>query len=169
MVKEGRFREDLYYRLNVVPIVIPALRDRHGDVPLLVRHFMKKYGEGRDLDVTPDVVAAMERHTWPGNVRELEHAVERAIALVGPARHLEAKHLVPEQSAAASAAHADAHGPEELGTLRKVVEDAEREHIRRVLKVTGNHRAQAAAILGISRKNLWEKLKLHDLDAGDEG
>jgi two-component system NtrC family response regulator len=170
MVKEGRFREDLYYRLNVVPVVIPALRDRRGDVPLLVRHFIRKYAGGRDLDVTPETLAAMDRHRWPGNVRELEHAVERAIALAGAAKHLDAKYLIPDADPARAGAPAnDGRAPAELGTLRKIVEDAEREHIKRVLKVTGNHRAQAAAILGISRKNLWEKLKLHDLDAGDEG
>jgi two-component system, NtrC family, response regulator AtoC len=79
---------------------------------------------------------------------------------------LKAEHLVPAPGKAA-AGH-DPQRTEDLGTLRKVVDDAEREHLRRVLKLTNNHRAQAAAILGISRKNLWEKLKTHQLDPGDE-
>jgi DNA-binding NtrC family response regulator len=166
MVQESKFREDLYYRLNVVTIVIPALRDRRGDIPLLVRHFVKKYGEGRDFEVAPEVLAEMERHQWPGNVRELEHAVERAIALSGGNKQLKAEHLVP--AAGKVSTGPDAHRVEDLGTLRKVVDDAEREHLRRVLKLTNNHRAPAAAILGISRKNLWEKLKMHQLDPGEE-
>jgi DNA-binding NtrC family response regulator len=166
MVQESKFRQDLYYRLNVVTIVIPALRDRRGDIPLLVRHFVKKYGERREFEVAPEVLAEMERHQWPGNVRELEHAVERAIALSGGNKQLKSEHLVP--ASGKPPAGADAHRAEDLGTLRKVVDDAEREHLRRVLKLTNNHRAQAAAILGISRKNLWEKLKMHQLDPGDE-
>jgi DNA-binding NtrC family response regulator len=168
MVKEGKFREDLYYRLNVVTIVIPALKDRRGDVPLLARHFIRKYGPPREFEVTPEGFAAMERHVWPGNVRELEHAIERAIALSGGARQLKPEHLVPDPEHTRAGSGADPSGPEDLGTLRKVVEDAEKEHLRKVLKLTGNHRAQAAAILGISRKNLWEKLKMHHFDAGDE-
>jgi DNA-binding NtrC family response regulator len=170
MVKEGRFREDLYYRLNVVPIVIPALRERRGDIPLLVRHFIRKFAPGRDLRVSAEVLAAMESHAWPGNVRELEHAVERAIALSGGAAELKAEHLVPD-SAHLKTSAGEPRMAEDAGPLKKVVEDAERDHIRRVLRLTANHKAQAAAILGISRKNLWEKLKLHHLDdgGGDEG
>jgi DNA-binding NtrC family response regulator len=166
MVREGKFREDLYYRLNVVTIVIPTLKDRAGDIPLLARHFMRKFGEGRDLDIAPDVVAAMERYPWPGNVRELEHAIERAVALSGGARSLKAEHLLPGLARAAGAA--EAPRPDDVGSLRSVVEQAEREHLKRVLKLTGNRRAQAAAILGISRKNLWEKLRFHGIEAGEE-
>jgi DNA-binding NtrC family response regulator len=167
LVKEGKFREDLYYRLNVVTIVIPALKDRGGDIALLARHFMRKFGEGRDLEIAPDVLAAMERYAWPGNVRELEHSVERAVALSGGARVLKPEHLLPD-GARAGAPGQEPAPRDELGPLRKVVEHAEREHLKRVLKLTGNHRAQAAAILGISRKNLWEKLRLHGIDAGGD-
>jgi DNA-binding NtrC family response regulator len=166
MVAEGRFREDLYYRLNVVTIVIPALKARAGDIPLLARHFMRKFGDGRELGIEPEVVAAMERYPWPGNVRELEHAVERAVALSGGARVLKAEHLLPPS--ALGVAGSDSAPDAEVVSLRKVVEQAEREHLRRVLKLTGNRRAQAAAILGISRKNLWEKLRFHGIDAGEE-
>jgi DNA-binding NtrC family response regulator len=166
MVKEGKFREDLYYRLNVVTIVIPALRDRAGDIPLLARHFMRKFGEGRDLEIAPDVLAAMERYSWPGNVRELEHAIERGVALSGGARTLKPEHLIPDL--ARSGGGSNEVPPEDAGSLRKVVEQAEREHLKRVLKLTGNRRAQAAAILGISRKNLWEKLRLHGIDSEDD-
>ena len=168
MVKEQKFREDLYYRLNVVTIVIPALRDRRGDIPLLVRHFMRKYGEGRDLRGG----ARGARRRWSGTRGPATSASSSTRSSArsrcrAAATQLKAEHLVPagrkRRPRGATAAE-----PEDLGTLRKVVEDAEREHLRRVLKLTGNHRAQAAAILGISRKNLWEKLKFHQLDAGDE-
>jgi DNA-binding NtrC family response regulator len=164
LVKEGKFRDDLFYRLNVVPIKLPPLRDRKGDLPLLVAHFVKKHGQGRDYEVKPDVLEAMEHYSWPGNVRELEHAVERAIALSGSSRILKREHLV-ERSPLFKQAPPP---PDGLRTLREIVEDAEKRHLREVLKLVGNHRAQAAQVLGISRKNLWEKLKGYGIEDGDD-
>lgn len=159
LVREGKFREDLYYRLNVVPIQLPPLRERKGDVPLLTRHFIDKYGGGREHDVKAEVMAAMETYLWPGNVRELEHAVERAIALSGNAKWLQREHLVERSPLHKMAVNV----PTRIRHLKEVVEDAEREHIKEVLAITANHRAQAASLLGISRKNLWEKMKLYDI------
>ncbi len=82
-VEDGEFREDLYYRLNVVPVDLPPLRDREGDIPLLAEHFLKKYGKGRDFEIPAEVIAELCAYRWPGNVRELENAVERAVALAG--------------------------------------------------------------------------------------
>ena len=163
-VREGRFRDDLFYRLNVVPVRLPPLRERKGDLALLVAHFVKKFGGGREYEVKDDVLEAMEEYSWPGNVRELEHAVERAIALAGGARLLKREHLVERSPLFKQAARP----PGGLRPLRDVVEDAERRHLKEVLKLVGNHRAQAAHVLGISRKNLWEKLKAYGIADGED-
>ncbi len=163
-VREGKFREDLYYRLNVVPLLLPALRERKGDIALLVHHFVKKYAGDRDYEVKPETLELMDQYSWPGNVRELEHAVERAIALAGQSRILKREHLVEMSPNFKQAVKA----PDKLRPLKEVVEEAEIEHLRYVLKMTGNHRAQAASVLGISRKNLWEKLRLYGIADGEE-
>jgi len=164
LVTDGRFREDLSYRLNVVPLNLPPLRDRTGDIPLLAQHFIQKFGGGRDFQVKSEVMDAMEGYYWPGNVRELEHAIERAIALAGSATFLKREHLVER-----SPDHKMAHKvPSKVLTLKEAVEDTETEHIKEVLKLTANHKAQAASILGISRKNLWEKMRLYGIDGPDD-
>jgi two-component system NtrC family response regulator len=164
LVRQGRFREDLFYRLNVVPLRLPPLRERTGDVPLLARHFIARYGQGRAYEVKPEVLEAMEAYYWPGNVRELEHAIERAIALAGHATFLKKEHLVERSPRHKLALQV----PERIRTLREVAEEAEREHIQEVLKITGDHRAQAASILGISRKNLWEKMKFYGIGGPED-
>jgi DNA-binding NtrC family response regulator len=163
-VREGKFRDDLFYRLNVVPVRLPPLRDRKGDLPLIAAHFVKKYCGGREYEIKPETYEAMEEYAWPGNVRELEHAVERAIALSGGARVLKREHLVERSPLFKQAPRP----PGGLRPLREVVEDAEKRHLREVLKLVGNHRAQAAQVLGISRKNLWEKLKAYGIEDGDD-
>ena len=160
MVAERRFREDLFYRLNVVPLQLPPLRDRSGDIPLLTQHFIAKFSGGRAYEIKPDVMDAMEAYYWPGNVRELEHAIERAIALAGNATFLKREHLVERSPVHKMALQV----PRKIKGLKDVVEEAETEHIKEVLKITANHKAQAASILGISRKNLWEKMKLYGID-----
>jgi len=161
LIVEKRFREDLYYRLNVVPILLPPLRERKDDIPLLVRHFIVLHSpEGRDYDVKPEVMESLMRYNWKGNVRELENAVERAIVLAGKARFLKKEHLlrlsdrfrcVPEVTAPTV-------------TLKEAVMREERRHIIEVLRQTSGHRAQAAMILGISRKSLWEKLRDYNIE-----
>ncbi|MEQ8764042.1 MAG: sigma-54 dependent transcriptional regulator [Planctomycetota bacterium] len=160
-IRDGTFREDLYYRLNVVPIELPPLRDRDGDIPLLVAHFSQLYGRGREFEVKPEILDQMATYSWPGNVRELENAVERAIALAGNAKFLKKEHLLRLSNAHKAALHVPETQQE---TLKEVVQRCEREHIQRTLKLTGNHKAQAAGILGISRKNLWEKMKEYGLE-----
>lgn len=163
-VQAGKFREDLYYRLNVVPLRLPPLRERHGDIPLLAQHFISKLSPHRAYEIKPDVMEAMETYYWPGNVRELEHAVERAIALAGNATFLKREHLVERSPTHKMAVMV----PKKIRPLREVVEDAESSHIREVLAITGDHRAQAASLLGISRKNLWEKMRLYGIDGAPE-
>jgi DNA-binding NtrC family response regulator len=163
-VDDGEFREDLYYRLNVVPIDLPPLREREGDIPLLVDHFCRRFADDEEFTVPAEVMAELCAYRWPGNVRELENAVERAIALAGP-DHVLTRELLLEgalRRRKKQGIENDAAGP--LLTLREVVRDAEERAIRRVLKATDGHRANTARILGISRKNLWEKMKEYGIE-----
>ncbi|MGC6487410.1 MAG: sigma-54-dependent transcriptional regulator [Planctomycetota bacterium] len=158
-VQAGKFREDLYYRLNVVPVQLPGLRDREGDVPLLVRHFVEKLGGGRRFTVKTDVLEAMSAYSWPGNVRELENRCAQAIALSGGATILKKEHLLPVDKSRRAALEP----PEHMPTLRAVLVEAERAHLEHVLRGVGGHRTKAASVLGISRKVLWEKLRDYDI------
>ena len=163
-VEDGEFREDLYYRLNVVPVDLPPLRERDGDVPLLVEHFCRRFGEGAEYTIPPEVMAELATYRWPGNVRELENAVERAIALCGPDRVLTRHALLEGALRRKRKGMADGEGDGPLLTLREVVRASEAEAIRRVLKATEGHRANAAKVLGISRKNLWEKMRDYKIE-----
>ena len=96
LVREGKFREDLFYRVNVVPIELPPLRERVGDVPLLAQHLVERHGAGRSYEIARGTMAMLERYPWPGNVRELENAVQRAIALAGSGGELKAQDLLPQ-------------------------------------------------------------------------
>jgi DNA-binding NtrC family response regulator len=160
LVRAGKFREDLYYRLNVVPVPLPPLRDRDGDLPLLVQHFVEKLGGGRLYTVKTDVLEAMSRYSWPGNVRELENHVAQAIAMAGGATVLKKEHLLPVDKTRRAALEP----PTALRSLREVMVEAERQHLEHVLKAVGGHRTKAASVLGISRKVLWEKLKDYSIE-----
>jgi DNA-binding NtrC family response regulator len=160
LVRAGRFREDLFHRLNVVKIRIPPLRERPEDIPLLVDHFIRACGRGREYAVAPEVLEALQAYAWPGNVRELQHAVERAIVLAGEERVLKREHLLrplnppgPETAPAGRPA-----------TLAETVAEAEARHIRQVLAYTRGHRGEASQILGITRKTLWEKLRQYGIE-----
>ncbi len=155
LVREQRFREDLYYRVHVVPLRLPPLREREGDVPLLVRHMIARHGGGRNYRVSRATMAALERYPWPGNVRELENAVQRAIALAGERDELAAEDLLPLDPRWRGATEV----AEEVRPLREVLREHEAAHIRRALEATGGHRSQTAELLGISRKVLWEKMR----------
>ncbi|HUR26596.1 MAG TPA: sigma 54-interacting transcriptional regulator, partial [Planctomycetota bacterium] len=154
-VRAGKFREDLYYRINVVPIALPPLRSREGDIPLLLEHFIARHGGGRRFEITPPTLATLARHAWPGNVRELENAVQRAIALAGNKDELSLADLVPLDPRW--------RGATEVSTvvrpLREVLREHEAAHIVRALEACGGHRSQTADLLGISRKVLWEKMR----------
>ncbi|MEM7202143.1 MAG: sigma-54 dependent transcriptional regulator [Planctomycetota bacterium] len=160
LVQAGKFREDLYYRLNVVPVVLPPLRGREGDVPLLVQHFVRKLGDSRPFTVKTDVLEAMSGYAWPGNVRELENHVAQAIAMAGTSTILKKEHLLPVDKTRRAALDP----PTKLESLREVMVQAEREHLKHVLKSVGGHRTKAASVLGISRKVLWEKLKDYGIE-----
>jgi len=154
LVEAGRFREDLYYRLNVVTIELPPLRDRAGDLPLLVEHFLAKHARaaGRAAPaLAPEAMEMLRRYPFPGNVRELEHAVERAVTLSHRAV------ILPEDLPDA----VRSHGPARLPSL----EEVERAHIERVLRETAGNRQAAAEILGIDRTTLWRKMKQYKLQS----
>lgn len=159
LVREGRFREDLYYRIQVVPIELPPLRLREGDVPGLFAHLLERHGGGRSYEVSRSAMSALERYPWPGNVRELENAVQRAVALAGDRKELALGDLLPRDSRWRDAVEVS----DEVDTLRDVMRGAERRHLERALEATGGHRSQTADLLGISRKVLWEKLRDHGL------
>jgi DNA-binding NtrC family response regulator len=155
LVREGSFREDLFYRINVIPIQLPPLRERQGDVPLLLNCMIERHGGGVDYRVGATTMRALERYPWPGNVRELENAVQRAIALAGDRKELERDLLIPVDSRWRGATET----PEEIRPLREVLRETEVAHIEHALEMTGGHRTQTAQFLGISRKVLWEKLR----------
>jgi DNA-binding NtrC family response regulator len=157
MMREKTFREDLYWRLNVVPISLPPLRERREDLPDLARHFLRRFAarDGKEIeDFAPEALRLLESYPWPGNVRELEHVVERAVALDRKGR-IDVEDL-PEALRRA--------GPRPHQTL----EELEREYIRRVLAETQGSRQQTAAILGIDRKTLYRKILRYGLEGESE-
>jgi len=170
LIAEGRFREDLYYRLNVLGVAIPPLRDRRSDLPLLVEHFLQTYSPpGQPLPtIAPRAWAVLSAHDFPGNVRELQHAVHHAVVLAR-GREIDLEHLPPElvgdaRAHASNGVDPDAH----LQPLGPAMRAFEREYLLRALRLSSGKRQVAADALGISRKNLWEKLRAHGItDAND--
>jgi DNA-binding NtrC family response regulator len=159
-VKAGRFREDLYFRINVVSIRLPPLRERPSDIPLLVDHFLAKYAarERRsDAGVAQAAMALLQRYAWPGNVRELENVIERALALSKDGVILPSD-LPPEIAHEAAAAASAATGGG-LVEDRPTLAELERRYIDLILRETGGNKKRAAEILGIDRRTLYRTLE----------
>ncbi len=156
-VEAGRFRADLFYRINVIRIILPPLRERMEDIPLLVRHFVEKYAPGRDVVVPEPTMAKLMSHTWPGNVRELENAVQRSLALS------HGKFLNIETGMAGSGD--DATGMFYRGELQKgrsvkeILDDIECRIIRETLAEQGGNRSRTAELLRVHRRYLYTKMK----------
>ncbi len=154
-IKEGKFREDLYYRLKVIQLELPPLRERKKDIPVLAGHFLKVYSQeaGRKIpELSPEALNLLLNYPWPGNVRELKNTMERAIVL-GKGGTILPEHLPTE-----------IHWPQKEVKGEKVaLADAEKEHILRVLEHTGWSKAKAASLLKISRPTLDRKLKLYQI------
>ncbi len=158
-IEEGNFREDLFYRLSVVPINLPPLRDRREDIPLLANHFLSKYSRKLKKEVrgiSDEAMQALIHYDWPGNIRELENAIERAVVLT-QAKLIEPSDLYYYGLTANSSGRADA------GTKERLC-DIEKEHIAKILKRCAGHRGNAARLLGIDRKTLRAKIKKYGID-----
>jgi two-component system NtrC family response regulator len=160
MVRDGRFQEDLFYRLNVIPISLPPLRERREDIPALVDHFVRKHAQriGRRIErLDEDALARLQQYDWPGNVRELENTIERAVVLSsGPVIRAEAVSVV-------GAASQQASGLPSL-RLRQNIEWVERETIRRALESSRGVKKEAAELMGISQRALSYYLAKYRID-----
>ena len=160
-VAAGRFREDLFYRLNVITITMPPLRERSGDVPLLADHFLRMYAakNGKTLDgFSRGALEALNAWHWPGNIRELEHAVERAVVLA-TGRSVETDHLPDAVRAPQPALTADG-GPRTIPVpVGTPLEEVERLLIRETLRTTGGNKQRAASLLGIATRTIYRKLE----------
>jgi len=161
MVRQGSFRQDLYYRLNVIRIELPPLRERREDISLLVDHFIRKFSDGAKRAVTgiqEEALTALKNYSWQGNIRELEHTIERAV-LLGRGTTIGINDLPPQLAACGeSAAVLDVAMAKRL-TLR----DLEREYIDKVLQTTQGNKTEAARILGVDRTTLYRKLEEYRL------
>jgi two-component system response regulator HydG len=152
-VVAGRFREDLYFRLNVIPIALPALRERREDILPLARHFLALHATetGRSLDLSPAATEAMLAHAWPGNVRELENAIERGVVLARNVS-IEPEDLLLAESSVTAIPVGD-------GSLQSSMDHAAATRIRAALEAAGGNRAEAARVLGIDRTTLYRLMK----------
>lgn len=163
MVAEGTFREDLFYRLNVIPIQLPSLRERREDIPVLARHFLDKYAPGTPMHLSQGAMRALMAYPWPGNVRQLENAIERAVALGAGRQQIDVADLPPEvQSTPAPTATPFVEFPDNGVDLPSYLAAIERDLIQRSLERTGGNRNKAAELLRIKRTTLVEKLKRLD-------
>lgn len=167
MAKEGKFRSDLYYRLNVIPLTLPPLRDRKCDIKLLVEYFMRKFLGNEAPPLTPDVLSSLERYEWPGNVRELQNAVERAAILSKGSAPTEQDFLI-ENKMNNSVGHRIIEIENSEKSLKltpgMTVAEMEKSLIFETLKATSNNRTKAADLLGISIRTL--RNKLHEYNGG---
>jgi two-component system response regulator HydG len=164
MVRAGRFREDLYYRLNVVDLRVPPLRDRPDDIPILAAHFLVRFGEqsGRPLHgFSPEAMTALVSYSWPGNVRELENAVDRAVALatgsVVEEPDLPERVLGGGQAAGSPPGPGTGAAPLELPD-RPPLDEVIRRYVLGVLAEVGGNKSQAARILGVPRRTLYRMI-----------
>ncbi|MGH7408894.1 MAG: sigma-54 interaction domain-containing protein, partial [Candidatus Methylomirabilales bacterium] len=168
-VKRGEFREDLFYRLNVISIPLPPLRDRKGDIPLIAHHYLHKYvgSSGKRITgISPEVLALLEAHSWPGNVRELQNVIERAVVLAEKETLLPED--LPEHIRAREAGTVAAESRADLPMKRAKDEwnrAFEKEYLGTLLKRHQGNISQAARAAGVDRKTIHRLLKKHDLEA----
>jgi two-component system response regulator AtoC len=161
--RQGSFREDLYYRLNVMPIKLPPLRERNEDIPLLCRHFLNRFNKRLKkniVEIAPAAIAILLKHIWPGNVRELENVIERAVILTEGDMILP-EHLPPEIEALPQTTHmGNIFEGYSLKAAQKILEQ---KLITKALTETGGNRTQAARLLEISHPSLLSKMKAYDI------
>jgi DNA-binding NtrC family response regulator len=167
LVKEGRFREDLYYRLNVISLAIPPLRERPEDLPVLASHFVEKHaalvGDAK-VTISAHALDELMRHSWPGNVRELEHVLERALAFCGGSE-IRPEHILPLARGSADSSAPQGLELAEAGRLglSETVADIERRMILMALRHCNGNQARAAQKLGIPRTTLRDKMAKYNI------
>ena len=155
-IENGSFREDLFYRLNVIPFYVPPLRERMEDIPLLAGHFVGEFTHAygrKPKELTPEAYEVLSAYAWPGNVRELRNLMER-IVIMNPQSRIDVRHI-PLQGVRKTAAK----GPELSGSLQEVRESAEREYILKKMEESAGNVTRAADLLGLERSNLYRKMK----------
>ncbi|HWR51901.1 MAG TPA: sigma-54 dependent transcriptional regulator [Bryobacteraceae bacterium] len=154
-IERGNFREDLFYRLNVIPFYVPPLRDRREDIPLLADYFLRefttRYGR-KAKEMTTDAYRVLSEYYWPGNVRELRNLMER-IVILSPQVRIDARHIPLNRS------RAPERGADRFGSLQEVREAAERDYILKKLEETGGNVSRTAELLGLERSNLYRKMR----------
>lgn len=153
-VKSGSFRQDLYYRLNVIPIYVPPLREREEDIPLLVKHFIQRFNtpQRKIKGIDPEALNLLYHYHWPGNVRELENCIEAAFAL-GRSKLIEADDILPKL-----------REPPDEGLMQFTLDELEKEHIKKILENARGNKVQAAKILGLSRRSLYRRLAKYQIN-----
>jgi DNA-binding NtrC family response regulator len=153
-VKNGSFRQDLYYRLNVIPIYVLPLRERKEDIPLLVKHFIQRFNtpQRKIQGIDPEALNLLYRYHWPGNVRELENCIEAAFAL-GRSKRIEVEDILPRL-----------REPPDEELVQFTLEEVEKEHIRKVLEDAQGNKVQAAKTLGLSRRSLYRRLVKYQIN-----
>jgi transcriptional regulator with GAF, ATPase, and Fis domain len=172
LIREGRFREDLFYRLNVFPIHVPPLRDRREDIPELAQHFLKQYAQAAgkiELRIDDDALLVLKNHSWPGNVRELENVIERAVVVaeggVVTTEDLPAELLADQEVPSLLASAAETNDSLLLGTAERAErERREREQLVRALAACRGNKSEAARALGVPRSTFISRLKKHGLN-----
>jgi two-component system response regulator PilR (NtrC family) len=167
-IAEGRFREDLYYRLSVIPLQLPALRERREDIPLLARHFLERFRKTMEKPIegiSPDAMGKLEAYEWPGNVRELENTMERAVAL--ESGHEISLRVLPDRIAGYASTPGMNNGsgsfPEGGLDFEKEIADTERRYLLAALEKAGGVRTRASELLKITYRSFRHYAKKHGL------
>ncbi|MGQ9632533.1 MAG: sigma-54-dependent transcriptional regulator [bacterium] len=165
MIQEGTFREDLYYRLNVIPIYVPPLRERKEDIPILVDHFLKRFNKenGKDVRISPEIMDMLVSYSWPGNVRELENCIERLVVLCN-GNEACTEHLSFNIQLSSRGAPGGESSP--VGGKWLSLDDVERDHIIKTLRHTNWNQAEASRLLGLHRNTLAKKIKHYNISSG---
>jgi len=164
LIKKQIFREDLYFRIAIIPIHLPALRERKEDIPLLTAHFIEKYSrinKKKTKGISREALLTLTQYEWPGNVRELENTIERALLICGDGQ-IELQHLFMNQIMMDGSSNKTDHAREQ-NTLNSAIERSEKDFILQVLNTVNFNRTHAAKILGISRRTLYDKIEKYNL------
>jgi two-component system, NtrC family, response regulator AtoC len=171
MISKGTFREDLFYRINTLPIQMPPLRERREDIPLLVRHFLKQHGEGKNIELTGSAMEYLSLKEWKGNVRELENLLKRIIIIIdkdiiseNDIRSLDAQDKAPvtKDNVAIMKEHISMIVKNSC-TVSAEMERIEREFINEALRLSGGNMRKAASHLGIPKSTLFNKINKYDI------